>query len=227
MKRKRVPTDETTKQKASKPEQEGGSVRDEPWFQARQARWTAVEEAFEAMRKKYGIGEVPCGTSVGPGWLPIIDEALGKMVAAGWDRKLAQVKQKFCGIRIYVGGASSAAIEAIIRDAEAKCARACEHCGAPRGLEAPRNGIALCADCEAVEEKLWDDAHPPRLPDPNASFRLGEAAAEAQQMLDDALRHFDTARRLLGGVRRRLFYARVHDEAKRAASTPRKKGKPS
>ena len=107
-------------------------------------------QKVEALLKPRGIEYPECGFHVGDGWLPIVEEALDKMIAAGWDKQLDQVKQKFCGLRIYTGIASDE-VRKIIAKAEAKANIACEHCGQPHGLEIPRGGIALCPACEAKD----------------------------------------------------------------------------
>lgn len=103
-----------------------------------------VERACESR----GIAWPQCGFDIGPGWLPIVERALDEMIAAGWDRDLQQVKQKFCGLRIYIGE-SNEAIVAAIHKAEAECAKSCEHCGKPHGLEIPKLGSALCEECRS------------------------------------------------------------------------------
>ena len=90
-----------------------------------------------------------CGFSIGDGWFPIVEVALEKMVAAGWDHDLQQVKQKFCGLRIYIGDTNQR-IDEIISWAEALCWRACEHCGKPHGIDFRGFGgwgEALCEEC--------------------------------------------------------------------------------
>ncbi len=100
-----------------------------------------------------GIPYPPCGFDIGPGWLPIVEQALDEMIAAGWDRQLDQTKQKFCTLRLYLrpqvgrDAASHEAIEAAVDRAVAECDYTCEDCGRPHGLEVPRSGVALCPDC--------------------------------------------------------------------------------
>ena len=95
---------------------------------------------------RLGIAYPTWGFYIGDGWLPIVENALERMIVAGWDRNLAQVKQKFGGLRIYIGYTNEA-ITRIIREAESACDKACEHCGALHGLEVPLSGLALCKEC--------------------------------------------------------------------------------
>jgi hypothetical protein len=95
------------------------------------------------------IAEPVCGFYCGLGWMPIVENALKKMIAAGWNKDLYQVKQKFCGLRIYIGSPwdNEGAVNDIIKEAESKAAEACESCGKPHGLEIPRAGQAMCEEC--------------------------------------------------------------------------------
>jgi len=52
---------------------------------------------------RFDIKDCRCGFGLGLGWMPTVERAFEKMVAAGWDKDLQQVKQKFCGLRIYIG----------------------------------------------------------------------------------------------------------------------------
>src|SRR6266540_3362653 len=75
---------------------------------------------------------------VRPGWIPILDRLAENLVALGWDRTLEQVKQKFGGLRFYLGrrdptplsSDDRAAISRRIDEATAESMRTCEGCGA-------------------------------------------------------------------------------------------------
>ena len=107
-------------------------------------------DKVDELLKRLDIKYPPCGFYIGDGWFPIVAAALEKMVATGWDRDLQQVKQKFCGLRIYIG-ATTPEIEALIDSAEARCWKACEHCGKPHGIDFKSEmggwGEALCKVC--------------------------------------------------------------------------------
>jgi hypothetical protein len=103
-------------------------------------------EFIEEMLVKLGVPHPECGICVGPGWVPPLEEALTKMVSSGWDKNLSQIKQKFCGLRIYIGQENKA-IRAAIAKAEEDCARLCEHCGLEREEKGDGFGLALCNAC--------------------------------------------------------------------------------
>lgn len=67
--------------------------------------------------------------SIGRGWHPIVIKLCDQLVEAGWDRQLHQVKEKFGGLRFYIGK-SNEKIQALIEEAENKCDKTCEECGA-------------------------------------------------------------------------------------------------
>ena len=74
---------------------------------------------------------------VGEGWLPLLEKLINELIALGWDRRLAQVKEKLGGLRFYIGGGTPPMFEAI-RRAEARSLRTCELCGAPGRLNKAR-----------------------------------------------------------------------------------------
>jgi hypothetical protein len=118
----------------------------------RDALTHAADDGWRALMAKHSlpIADEEFSGGFWPGWLPIIDEALGQMVAAGWNRDLHTLKSKFCRLLIRVDDNASPQIKAIIRDADAKSGRACEYCGKSHGLETPMCGTALCKTCDAA-----------------------------------------------------------------------------
>jgi hypothetical protein len=105
----------------------------------------------EALLARHRIAYPRSGFTVGEGWLPIVDVALGRMVAAGWDRELHQVKEKLGGLRIYIGQGSDE-LKAIIAAAAAEAARTCECCGDPGSRRDVDGWLAtLCNPCELRE----------------------------------------------------------------------------
>lgn len=101
--------------------------------------------------ERLGIDAPPSGFDIGPGWLPIVEYALEEMVAAGWDKRLGQVKQKFCRLCIYLDGATNEGIESIIAEAEVEADATCERCGKEREGRGSATGMALCSRCKEDE----------------------------------------------------------------------------
>ena len=69
-----------------------------------------------------------CG--VGAGWHGIIDRLVSDLFTLGWDGMLADVKEKFGGLRFYIGE-ESLEMSARIDEAESESFQTCEECGAP------------------------------------------------------------------------------------------------
>lgn len=88
---------------------------------------------------------------VGSGWHPLIRDLVDNLFAAGWDGVIAQVKEKFGGLRFYIGGGNDEIFE-LIHEAEGKSYEICEDCGKPGKLREDRSWIrTLCNDCHGGE----------------------------------------------------------------------------
>jgi len=83
-----------------------------------------VEEA--EIREKYCWG-------VEEGWFPLIIDLVKDLLELGWDGQLCQVKEKFGGLRFYIGFGSKEIFNRIHK-AEAKSFKICEECGEPGKL---------------------------------------------------------------------------------------------
>lgn len=68
-----------------------------------QDHWEDTRAEGKNVLERLGIDNPRCGFGIAMGWMPTVERALEKMIAAGWDKDLHQVKQKFCGLRIYIG----------------------------------------------------------------------------------------------------------------------------
>ena len=103
---------------------------------------------------KYGIEDTDCGNYIGDGWIPIVDRMFDRMIAAGWDKQLRQIKSKFCELTVYITALANAspAIDKIIKEAEDVAHRSCEDCGQLHGLVTPMIGQALCRVCRKHEK---------------------------------------------------------------------------
>lgn len=70
---------------------------------------------------------------VGKGWHPIVNSLIDDLFTLGWNGVLIQIKEKFGGLRFYVG-AGNEAIWNRIQQAENKSFKICEECGKPGEL---------------------------------------------------------------------------------------------
>ena len=82
--------------------------------------------------------------AVGNGWYGIIKELIEKSIAAGWDKQICQVKEKFGGLRFYINSAPDG-VHTLIREAENKSFEICEVCG---NQGEPRKGGWIKTLCE-------------------------------------------------------------------------------
>lgn len=76
---------------------------------------------------------------VGEGWIGIIDRLAADLVALGWNRDLHQVKEKFGGLRFYIGVGTDAMHDRIDQS-ELESIKTCEVCGAPGKLRESSTG---------------------------------------------------------------------------------------
>lgn len=70
---------------------------------------------------------LPC---VGAGWHPLIRELIADLEKLGWDGYISQIKEKFGGLRFYIGQGTDELFNRIDR-AETDSKRICELCGDP------------------------------------------------------------------------------------------------
>lgn len=89
---------------------------------------------------------------VGKGWHPLVTELIEDCFKLGWDGQLCQIKEKFGGLRFYVGPASSE-VHDRISQAEAEADRTCENCGQPGEARGGGWIKTLCDDCNKPKEK--------------------------------------------------------------------------
>lgn len=67
--------------------------------------------------------------SCGDGWLQLLHDCIEELLKAGWDKQVTQIKEKFGGLRFYIGGGTEE-IHAIISKYEELSYKTCEVCGA-------------------------------------------------------------------------------------------------
>lgn len=86
----------------------------------------------------------------GEGWAGLLEELIRELIELGWDRRLAQVKEKLGGLRFYVGR-STPSIAAAIARAERRSFQVCERCGRP-GRQHDGSGYEVrCEEHRSVE----------------------------------------------------------------------------
>lgn len=106
-----------------------------------------------ALLKKYDVPTTPCHSQIGRGWIPIVEEMMLKLIDAGWDRKLDQVKEKFGLLRVYLA-VHNEKWEAIVTEAEKKSSAVCYHCGNAGTMRQGGWWITLCDACDELRKKV-------------------------------------------------------------------------
>lgn len=107
---------------------------------------------FDELLKKYDIPPPYCGAGCGDGWLPLIERLIVKLIDLGWDKDCHQIKEKFGGLRFYIG-AGEDEVRAAIDQAEAESFKVCEDCGAPGKRRSGGWIKTRCNACEADRSK--------------------------------------------------------------------------
>lgn len=81
---------------------------------------------------------------IGPGWYKLVKDLIEELIAAGWDKQVCQVKEKFGSLRFYINSASDECFK-IISKYEELSTKTCEECGEPGQL---RQGGWLATLCD-------------------------------------------------------------------------------
>ena len=81
---------------------------------------------------------------VGDGWVPLLDGLAKELVALGWNRRLAQVKEKWAGLRFYPSDPPTPDMQTRIDRAEAQSLVVCERCGASRPHDVTKSWCEPC-----------------------------------------------------------------------------------
>lgn len=99
-----------------------------------------------------GKVESSAGFDIGPGWYEITSKLIADLIALGWDKTIAQVKEKFGGGRFYIGGATNEIFERI-RQWEGQTFQTCETCGTTEDvkLRGSRWLVTHCDKCDAAK----------------------------------------------------------------------------
>lgn len=86
------------------------------------------------------------------GWAPIIERLVTDLEALGWDGKVYQVKEKFGGLRFYIGDGSEE-IYKRIDQASDESFKTCEVCGTTEGVTTEGRWWieTLCPSCRKAD----------------------------------------------------------------------------
>lgn len=114
---------------------------------------------------------------VGVGWGCIIERLITDLLALGWNGEINQVKEKFGGLRFYVGETTDE-MRKLISAAENLSYETCEVCGGP-GEQTSTGWIkTLCAPCVVKWETRCSWCRTPGAAAGKASFMCDACEAE-------------------------------------------------
>ena len=82
---------------------------------------------------------------VGAGWHKLVHRLIDDLFSLGWDGQVYQVKEKFGGLRFYIGKGTDD-IHTRIAQAEAESYKTCEVCGEPGTERSPFGWIKILCD---------------------------------------------------------------------------------
>jgi hypothetical protein len=93
---------------------------------------------------------------VGPGWLAILSALHEKLMEQAPAYEVAQVKEKFGGLRVYlhydVDSLNGSRIDELVNAAETMADATCERCGGPGTLRQGGWLLTLCDNCQKEHE---------------------------------------------------------------------------
>lgn len=89
--------------------------------------------------------------AVGDGWTPILAELHLKLLAKEPEYRVAQVKEKFGALRVYLTQYRPD-LEDLIEEAGEKSEKICERCGGPGSLRQLIWIKTLCQDCLDIRQ---------------------------------------------------------------------------
>lgn len=84
--------------------------------------------------EEYGIERPRCGFDCPTGWENLVRHLIEDLIELGWDKDLHQVKEKFGGLRFYVGETTEQ-MQDMINMAESRSFEICQKCGSDTGVQ--------------------------------------------------------------------------------------------
>ena len=90
----------------------------------------------------------------GDGWFQLLDELSGKILELDPNCVAVQVKEKFGGLRFYVGPTIDKVFD-LIHEYESKSLKICENCGTDKNVKRVGTGwiYTRCPDCARLLKK--------------------------------------------------------------------------
>lgn len=118
-----------------------------------------MSQIKDAFGRDFSLEEVL--DNVGEGWRPLVKRLIEDLFELGWNGSLHQIKEKFGGLRFYVGEASRKVFNRI-ELAELESLVTCEECGLP-GKQSSWGGGWIYTLCEKHGEERENEIRERRL----------------------------------------------------------------
>lgn len=98
-------------------------------------------------------GGTPCGSTIMPGWWPVIRDALENIAKVSPGSSVDQIKEKFGGLRLYItpGEDNAWMADHYVDQAQAACWRLCCHCGTDQGVSTKGPGW-ISTECDSCRQ---------------------------------------------------------------------------
>ena len=90
-----------------------------------------MRDVWEEFVRRREIAETRCMSDLPAGWEALLDRLCDRLEAVGWDRRFAQVKEKFGCLRIYFEEPNDR-FEAMADECECASSDVCAACGSQR-----------------------------------------------------------------------------------------------
>lgn len=68
------------------------------------------------------------------GWYPMIQDLISELIEIGWDKQIAQIKEKFGGLRFYIESYPEGAADIILKYSTLSY-QTCEECGSTEEIK--------------------------------------------------------------------------------------------
>lgn len=101
--------------------------------------------------EKYDVADPECGFDLPPGWESLVDKLMADLISLGWDKDLGQVKEKFGGLRFYIGAADTD-IHMRISEAENESFKICPACGSTDQVSRVQSSSYIEYACQKCKE---------------------------------------------------------------------------
>lgn len=104
---------------------------------------------LQELLDRYNI-KARCSSDLPDGWHRLVETLIVDLIKIGWDGELEQVKEKFGGLRFYIG-ATTPEITELIKEAESASYTTCTDCGCGSAKRTSNRGWVrtLCEACAA------------------------------------------------------------------------------